>query len=93
MANCRFSIGVGGQANEQSAIAKSKNPETHPLPRGGTDLIQPLVASWSGIVAVVLVEFAIEGLASDAERACGVGLVAVSVIKRGFDRLPFNFIH
>jgi len=88
IADCRFIL----SPNVQSTIGNG-NQETHPLPRGGTDLIRPLVAFWSGIVAVVLVELTIKRLAADAERACGVGLVAVGVIKRGFDRLPFNFIH
>ncbi len=38
--NCRFSIGVGDEVNWQSEI-KNQSPETHPLPRGSTELMGP----------------------------------------------------
>ena len=44
-------------------------------------------------IAVVLVEFAVEGLAANAESAGGVSLVAMGVIERRFDRLTLNFVH
>ena len=44
-------------------------------------------------IAIVLVEFAIEGFAANAECARGVSFVAVGVIERRFDRLTLNFVH
>jgi len=44
-------------------------------------------------IAVVLIEFTVEGFAANAECARGVSLVAVGVIERRFDRLTLNFVH
>jgi hypothetical protein len=44
-------------------------------------------------VAVVLVEFAVEGLAPNAERLGGVSFIAFGVIKCSLNCLPFDFIH
>jgi hypothetical protein len=45
------------------------------------------------MAAVILVEFAVEGLAPNAEGAGGVGFVSAGVIKGGFDCLAFYLIH
>src|SRR5436305_15022954 len=43
--------------------------------------------------AFVLAEFAVEGLASDAERACGARLVAAGVVERGLNRPALDLVY
>ena len=47
---------------------------------------------FSGL-SVVLLEFAVERFAADAEGSCGVGFVAGGVVERSLDREALDLLH
>jgi len=71
------------------AVASAGVPPQFRTPKSAVRTPQSSIAP----IAVVLVEFAIEGFAANAECAGGVSFVAVGVIERRFDRLTLNFVH
>jgi hypothetical protein len=56
-------------------------------------LVAPSVYELVTAAAVVLIEFAVEGLAADAQRFGGVSLVAVGVVECCFNCLALDLVH
>jgi hypothetical protein len=79
---CVFRVSV---VNSLSEVTQHRNTEVAQR-RTANQLL-------AAAVAVILIEFAIEGLAADAQRAGGVSFIAPGVVECSFNCLALDLVH
>jgi hypothetical protein len=84
-------------AAQRLAFPRRASPQSRRDRRGYAEKTEIRTTTHSqllvAVAAVILFEFAVDGLSPNAQGFGGVSLVATGVVKRGFDRLAFNLIH
>ena len=85
--------GAGAHSIRQpfSSLTTAERLREGPLAEGGMSGVDGVAGSGRGVP--VLLQFAIEGLASDAQEAGGLGLIALGMEERLEDDLPLHLFH